>query len=110
MRHLPVHSVDGADVGGKILVNEDPGLADLCSRYVPELGLGAQPFGMTTEKDGGLRRTECLHVASLCPHQAIGKCSECKKLNNSLGRRSAASQAGIRQYLDLLTAVRANPH
>jgi hypothetical protein len=55
-------------MGGKILVNEDPGLADLCPRYVPELGLGAQPFGMTTKKGGGLWQTERLHAASAARH------------------------------------------
>jgi hypothetical protein len=54
LRHLPLHSVVGADVGGKILLNKDPGFANFCSRYMPELGLGAQPFGVTTEKGGGL--------------------------------------------------------
>ena len=72
MRHLPLYSVVGADVGGKILVNEDPGLADLCSRYVPELGLGAQPFGVTTKKGSGFWQTERFHAAASFPRQPRG--------------------------------------
>jgi hypothetical protein len=68
LRHLPLISIVCADIGNKVLFDEDPGFAYLRSRDTPELGLRAQPFGVTVQKGSGLREAERFHAVLLGGH------------------------------------------
>lgn len=63
MQRLPRSNIKRAQVGGKVLLEEHPGSADLGPWNSPRFGPLAQLFGVQAEEGGGRLKVEGMHTA-----------------------------------------------
>ncbi len=57
--------VAGAQINGKVFLDEDPSAAHFCTRHRTSFGAAAQLFRVHFQKAGSFREIQCFHGSQL---------------------------------------------